>query len=89
MTKHTKHTLYKGTCDLCEDCTHSFDEKFTYVDLSISDDPIRIIVRDQVCLRCGPALTIEVPECLAPMLEEALVVAGFDIMNDNIEIRYT
>lgn len=87
--KHTKKALFNCECDKCNDGAHSMSENFTFIDLSISDEPMKITIRTKVCLRCGPVLIFEVQEQLAPILEEALLVAGYDLNAEHLEIRTT
>ena len=85
--QHTRDKLFNTGCENCEDRAHSLNENFTFVDLSIREEPFKIVVRSKVCLRCGPVLIFEVPEQLANMLEEALQIAGYDLSNENLEIQ--
>lgn len=87
--QHSKKTLFNCKCDSCDDSAHSLEEDFTFIDLSISEEPMKITIRTKVCLRCGPVLIFEVPEELSSILEEALVMAGYDLDAEYLEIRKT
>ena len=85
--KHTREKLFNTECELCKASAHSLDKSFTYVDLSIRDEPYRIRIIGRVCLGCGPMLVFEVDQEMSDYVEEALMVAGYDLNSKHIEVQ--
>jgi hypothetical protein len=84
--KHTRESLYNCNCDKCEAMGHSLEERFSFIDLCEMDKSSRIKVTTKVCLQCGPTLTFEVEEGFAGILQDALLIAGYDLNSETIEI---
>jgi len=80
--KHTKETLFNGTCEKCSAKTHSCHEDFTYVNIGKPSDNLKITIEEQVCLSCGPTVTFHVPYPLIETVEDALYMAGYDLTDE-------
>lgn len=87
MKKHTHQDLYNTYCEKCESRAHSLDKDVTYLTLPLREKPYSIRIHSRVCLACGPILIFEVEKVLEDYLKEALIVAGYDLNDTNVEIQ--